>query len=168
MPAKSPFQVEHGAFEFKTLDSSGAQPPEYDISFVMYSNQRLIWPIEAKVVETDGALAEYTKEINDKFLTCRYGPFTGAGAMLAHLLKGKPSNVFKNIEERLNCRLVHHAHFSNRDHKTSDHQRTVPKGKRYPRDFRCHHMILGVGKSHIGEPRKPRRRRRRTTDVLAS
>jgi hypothetical protein len=158
MPPTSPFQVEHGAFEFETLESSAAQPPEYDISFVMYSNQRLIWPIEAKVLETDGTLAEYIKEINDNYLTCRYGPFTGEGAMLAYLLNGEPSKVFKNIEKKLNCKLIHHADFSNRDHKTSDHQRCVPKGKPYPRDFRCHHLVLGVGNSHIGESSTPLQR----------
>jgi len=148
MPPISPFQVEHGVFEFETLDSPGAQPPEYDISFVMYSNQRLIWPIEAKVLENDGTLAEYIKDINDNFLTCRYGPFTSEGAMLAYLLKGKPSKAFKKIEKRLNCILNHHPDFANRDHRTSDHQRTVPKGKPYPRDFRCHHLILEVGAVH--------------------
>lgn len=155
MPLASPFQVEHGVFEFETSHSPQAQPPEYDIAFVMYSNRGLMWPIEAKVLDTDGTLAEYMKEIKNNFLTCRYGPFTNEGAMLAYLLKGKPSKVFKNIENRLHCVLADHSGFPNRDHKTSDHHRTVPKGKDYPIDFRCHHLVLEVGAVHDREVTKP-------------
>lgn len=153
MLPESPYQVEHGAFEFETVHSQRAQPPAYDIAFVMNSNRRVMWPIEAKVLRTEGTLADYINEITNNYLTCRYGPFTSEGAMLGYLLKGKPCKVFQNIEKKLKCRLVHHPVFSDRDHKTSDHQRTVPTGKPYPRDFRCHHLVLMVGKENPDEPR---------------
>jgi len=157
MPSASPYDVEHGLYEFESLAGPSAQPPAYDIGFVPRANahKRRIWPIEAKVLETDCTLSEYVKEVRGNFLTCRYAPFSPEGAMLAYLLAGKPSVVFKNIEKLLDCCLYDYPVFRDRDHKTSDHQRTVPKGKDYPRDFRCHHLVLEVGTGHGPTGTKP-------------
>lgn len=148
MPLASPFDVEHGIFEFETLIAPKAQPPAYDAAFVLRANRRFIWPIEAKVLETDGTVTRYVNEITDNFLTCRYAPFSAEAAMLGYLLTGTPPKAFRNIENSLSCSLQQNSDFAMRQHRISDHQRTVPKGKNYPVNFRCHHLIFNVGASN--------------------
>lgn len=147
IPKESPFFLMHECFEFESQSQtfSNAQPPQYDIAFVLYSNQRIIWPVEAKVLKTDKALSEYVDEIKDNFLTCRYAPFVAQSAMLGYLLKGTPLKFFENLSMRLQCSLHQHPDFPGREHKTSDHKRIVPKGQNCPIDFRCHHLVLEVG-----------------------
>ena len=49
------------------------------------------------------------------------------------------------------CTLSHHPDFLDREHRTSDHKRTVPAGRNYPCDFRCHHLILEIPGEVHGE-----------------
>ena len=137
-----PFEVEQGQYENETRKPPPAQPPEYDIAFVLNSNPRAMWPVEAKALRTDSSTAAYVKELRENYLTCRYAPFSAGGAMLGYLFSGKPSTVFERVAERVPCSLTHHPGFSGRPHKVSDHSRAVPDGKPYPRSFRCHHLIL--------------------------
>jgi hypothetical protein len=103
-----------------------------------------MWPLEAKVLRSDGAVAPYVKDIQNEFLTCRYAPFSSEGGMLGYLLSGTPSKVFSSIEAKVHCPLTHHLKFPERDHKISNHKRTVPAGKPYPAVFRCHHLLLQI------------------------
>jgi hypothetical protein len=147
MPKASPFFVMHECYEFESQRPAvpNAQPPQYDIAFVLYSNHRIMWPIEAKVLSTDASLSEYVEEIMENFLTCRYAPFVVQGAMLGYLLKGVPSKFYNKLSEQLDCPLVQHADFPERNHRTSDHQRSVPPGKPYPAQFKCHHLVFEIG-----------------------
>lgn len=147
---ESPFYFQHKPDETETLHSDTAQPPEPDFGFRLWADPKQLWAIEAKVLTTDGNLAEYLKEVKNNFLKCRYSPWVDGGAMLAYLLEGEPAKVFANIKKKLPCKLADHPDFPNRDHRTSDHQRAVLKGKAYPKDFRCHHLVLCVGKAHLG------------------
>jgi hypothetical protein len=79
---------------------SRGQPPEYDLAYVLRADERIMWPLEAKVLETDGDVGEYIKDLKNEFLTCRYAPFSSEGAMLAYLLSGKPEIVFGNLAQR--------------------------------------------------------------------
>jgi hypothetical protein len=142
MSGDEPFEVEHGPFERETMQPSPAQPPQYDIAFVLNTDERIMWPMEAKVLETSGAVAEYIKDIHEQFLTCRYAPFAGEGAMLGYLLSGTTSDAFQNIATKTPCSLKNHPAFSSRPQKLSSHTRTVPAGKIYSSKFRCHHLIL--------------------------
>ena len=63
-----------------------------------------MWPLEAQVLKTDGAVSEYIKEINDNFMTCRYAPFSSEGGMLGYLLSGNPDKAFTNIAKKLPCK----------------------------------------------------------------
>ncbi|HEY9875811.1 MAG TPA: hypothetical protein V6D12_20435, partial [Candidatus Obscuribacterales bacterium] len=99
---------------------------------------------EAKILRSDGDVSKYINEITANFLKCRYAPFSSEAGMLGYLLKGLPNKAFTNIEAKVPCHLCDHPQFPNRDHKTSDHKRTVPSGKTYPADFRCHHLILKI------------------------
>ena len=142
MTGYEPFDVQHGPYENETRQPSPAQPPQYDIAFVLNQNPRIMWPLEAKVLRTDGAVAPYINDLKNEFLTCRYAPFSTEGAILGYLLSGKPDNVFRHLEAKFPCQLFHHPAFPDREHRYSDHPRHVPTGKSYPPHFRCHHLIL--------------------------
>jgi hypothetical protein len=144
MTGDEPFDVQHEVYEFESSKSSQAQPPQYDIAFILKANERVIWPLEAKILNSDGDVAEYIKEINGNFLTCKYAPFSSEAGMLGYLISGDPSTAFKNIAAKVPCELTHHPFFPNRNHKTSDHRRTVSLDKQYPIEFRCHHLLFNI------------------------
>ncbi|MGA2175770.1 MAG: hypothetical protein ABSH38_12400 [Verrucomicrobiota bacterium] len=142
MSGDEPFYIQHGPYERETMKPPPAQPPQYDLAFVLNANERVMWPLEAKVVEKPAAVVEYANEIQQQFLTCRYAPFCGEGAMLGYLLSGTSADTFNNIAVKISCKLENHPSFTTRSHKTSRHRRQVPVGKTYPPDFLCHHLIL--------------------------
>jgi hypothetical protein len=142
MSGDEPFYVQHGPYERETMRQPPAQPPEYDLAFVLREDERVMWPLEAKKLETDGAVGDYVDSLQERFLCCRYAPFSSEGAMLGYLLSGSPAIVFKNISAKVPCSLEDHPEFPDRPHRFSRHHRQVEAGKSYPRDFRCHHMIL--------------------------
>ena len=142
MSGYEPFDIQHGSYERETMMPPPSQPPQYDLAFVLRANERIMWPLEAKVLETDAKVGQYIKDINYEFLTCRYAPFSSEGAMVSYLLSGNPEKVFENIEAKIPCQLTTHPEFANRPHKFSEHKRSVKKGKPYPCEFRCHHLIF--------------------------
>jgi hypothetical protein len=142
MTGDEPFDIQHGPYERETMKARPAQPPQYDLAFVYRAAERIMWPLEAKVLETDGAVGEYVKDVKNEFLTCRYAPFSSEGAMLGYLLSGNPKNVFTNLAAKIPCCLTAHQDFSGRPHMMSEHQRQVEIGKPYPRDFCFHHLVL--------------------------
>ncbi len=144
MTGYEPFDIEQGVYEYETRVSAYAQPPLYDLAFVLKANPRIMWPLEAKVLRTDGDVGRYVNEMKSNFLTCRYAPFSVEGAMLGYLLAGDPANVLSNIEKDLPCYLDDYPDFHPHYHKTSDHNRSVPARKLYPSNFRCHHMIMSL------------------------
>jgi hypothetical protein len=101
-----------------------------------------LWPLEAKVLETPRALAEYERDVREEYLTCRYAPFSSSGAMLGYLISGSALDALANIAKKLGCVLDTVAEFPSRPHRLSNHRRSVPTGKPYPSDFRCHHLVL--------------------------
>lgn len=151
MTGDEPFYVMHDPYERETMLAPPSQPPQYDMAFVLKSDETIMWPMEAKVLETAGTVAEYVNDVRDQFLTCRYAPFTGSGAMLGYLLSGEPVDAFNNIAAKLPCTLNDRPAVSVRAHKISRHSRSVPLGKTYPQNFCCHHLILeyyGISRRH--------------------
>lgn len=142
MSGFEPYYVQHGSFERETMKPPPAQPPEYDLAFVLRADERVMWPIEAKVVETPTQIAKYAKDIQNEFLTCRYAPFTASGAMAGYLLSGKSADFFSNVSTKLGSPLDSVVQFSHRPNRQSDHDRQVPSGKHYPKGFRCYHIVL--------------------------
>jgi hypothetical protein len=142
MTGDEPFYVQHGPFERETMQPPPAQPPQYDIAFILRAEERIMWPMEAKVLETAGAVSEYIKDIHAQYLTCRYAPFSGEGAMLGYLLSGTADDAFQNIARKTPCKLEDHPTFTSRPQKLSRHTRNVPSGKAYPSKFCCHHLML--------------------------
>lgn len=145
MTGFEPFFVQHGPHEHESRKAAPAQPPTYDIAFVWYDNPRIMWPLEAKVLRTDASVAEYVKEVQTNFLTCRYSPFSNEAAMFGYLLSGDCELAFASIAHKGKWDLLPHDHFRKRDHRTSDHKRKVPEGKPYPAEFRCHHVLFRLG-----------------------
>lgn len=141
MTGLEPYYIQHGLFESQTRMPAPAQPPQYDLGFVLRANRRAIWPIEAKVLKTDGTVAEYVKDVKESYLNATYAPFSSEAAMLGYLLRGSPTTALARIAEALACTLDPHPGFDERDHKISHHIRTIPLGEKYPIEFTCNHLI---------------------------
>jgi hypothetical protein len=142
MSGYEPFYVQHGPYERETMKAPPAQPPQYDLAFVLNADERTMWPLETKVLEKASAVSEYVADIRQQFLTCRYAPFCSEGAMVGYLLSGTTADAFKNIEQKVPCTLENHPKFGARAHRISHHSRTVPLGKCYPAEFLCHHLMF--------------------------
>lgn len=142
MTGDEPFYIQHSPFEHETMQQPPAQPPEYDLAFVLRAQERIMWPLEAKVMQTPGTVAAYERDVREQYLTCRYAPFSDAGAMLGYLLSGSALNALACIEKKLGCVLAPVPAFATRPHRVSSHRRVIPPGKVYPADFMCHHLVL--------------------------
>ena len=142
MTGFEPFYIQHGSFERETMLPPPAQPPEYDLAFILRANEQIMWPIEAKVLETPNAVANYVSDVTEQFLTCRYAPFSSSGAMIGYLLKGNADDAFDTIAQKLACTLDPVFGLLEKKNRVSNHSRTVPAGKPYPADFWCYHLIL--------------------------
>ena len=137
-----PWDVQHGSYEYATRKASPAQPPQYDIAFVLRRNPRIMWPLEAKILRSDGALGPYTRDVRQEFLTGRYAPYVNGGAMLGYLLRGCPETVFRGISDRLACRLQPLRKFDSVRHQVSVHQRELDNPDFLSGAFWCHHLVM--------------------------
>lgn len=146
MTGDEPFDVQHESWEDENANLQ--RPSQNEITFIMRFNERLMFPIEVKVLKTDGQISEYIKDINEAFIPCIYAPFSYEGGMLGYLLSGNIQKAFEKIEKSLAAKLQQHPNFKDRLHKFSEHNRQVPQGKEefYPAKFRCHHLIFEIGK----------------------
>ncbi len=141
MSGFEPFEVQHGPYERASRQPAPAQPPQYDLAFSLRANERILWPLEAKVLPNDGTIGEYVRDIRDQYLTGRYAPFSREAAMVGYLLQGQPARVFMNVSQVLSCILQQYPAFPDRDHRISGHQRTL-SGNLQPTAFYCHHLIM--------------------------
>lgn len=137
-----PYYVQHGPYEYATRRPAPAQSPQYDLAFVLHQNPRIMWPLEAKLLRSDGTVAAYVQDLHNEFLTGRYAPYASSSAMLGYLLRGSPGKVFDNIETALACQLQPHPAFSTRHHRISDHSRNLTQADFVSGPFQCHHLIL--------------------------
>jgi hypothetical protein len=142
MTGDEPFYIQHGPYERETMKRPPAQPPTYDLAFVLRAEERIMWPLEAKVLETPYKTAEYVSDVHEQYVSCRYAPFTNSAAMLGYLLSGSALEALQDIEAKLKCTLGPVQAFINRPHRVSTHSRIVPADKPYPTNFYCHHLIL--------------------------
>jgi hypothetical protein len=124
------------------MKPSPAQPPQYDLAFILHADERIMWPLEAKVLENAVMVSEYVRDIQEEYLKGRYAPFSSEGAMLGYLLSGKPTDAFHNIAVKVSCEIEDHPNFLSRPQKLSRHVRSVSLAKAYPTTFCCHHLIM--------------------------
>ncbi len=142
MSGDEPFYIQHSPFERETMKAAPAQPPAYDLAFVLRADERIMWPIEAKVLETPKTVSKYIQDVQNEFLTCRYAPFSNSGAMLGYLLTGSTEDAFTEISKKLGCVLDTVPEHPTKPNRRSHHSRNVPSGKSYPAEFGCYHLIL--------------------------
>lgn len=140
MSGFEPFEIQHGPYERESRMPAPAQPPQYDLAFVLRSNGRIMWPLEAKVLPV--AFLQYIQDIRSQFVTCRYGPFSSEGAMVGYLVSEDEESMFERISSALSTTLEPHPAFLVRPHRISTHDRSVPTGKEYPRSFSVHHVLM--------------------------
>jgi len=140
MDGKAPYCLMHKPLENEKRKGPSPTP---DLGFVWRANLRAVFPLEAKVLRTDGSVSAYIKEITDNFLTGRYASFSSEAAMMGYLLSGCPERAFGSISDRLRCHLESHPSFLHRNHRCSDHLRRADE--RGNKHFRCHHMIVDFG-----------------------
>jgi len=142
MDGKPPYYLEHLPPENEKRASAQAAPPTPDLGFIWRQNRRANFPLEAKVLRTDGEVAEYVKEIVKNFLTFRYANFSSEAAMLGYLLHGHVEKAIENISSRLESPLEPYLPFRERNHRYSKHKRTGSGSTMPTTDFLCHHMII--------------------------
>ncbi|MHC4177488.1 MAG: hypothetical protein ACYSWU_08275 [Planctomycetota bacterium] len=140
-----PFGVIHEPPEQTRRKGGRARSPHPDICFTLYAHPRTMWPMEGKLLHSDGDVSRYVGEIKDNFLTGRYGPFSSEAAMLGYLMAGTAKAAFGAISSQLGCPLTHHPSFPDRDHKLSGHKRRDLPQKDCPRRFLCHHLVMQLG-----------------------
>lgn len=140
-----PFRVQHERSELMSPLRKRPRPPQCDIGFVWRADERIMWPVEAKILRSASNVAPYLTEVTDNYLICRKAPLSSGGAMLGYLLSGSPHEAFENISAGLRCTLQNEPNFSGRNHKTSDHERTAETCRDSPREFRCHHLLVEIG-----------------------
>src|SRR5437879_3151545 len=56
MSGDEPFVIQHGPYERETMQTPPAQPPQYDLAFILRADERIMWPLEATVLETASAV----------------------------------------------------------------------------------------------------------------
>lgn len=137
-----PYYIQHGPYEYATRQPAPAQPPQYDMAFVLHQNRRVMWPLEAKILRSDNTVARYVKAVKCEFLTGRYAPYTSSAAMLGYLLQGSPARAFGKIGVALACAMRTHGSFNTRNHRISDHSRNLTQPGFASGPFRCHHLMM--------------------------
>lgn len=111
-------------------------PPSYDMGFAHRKYKHLILPVEAKLLPSAKALAEYMKDVELKYIGGVAAPMVGECGMIGYLLAGSCDDVFVGLTMRLGQQLLRLEPFEKREHRTSSHERTA-----CPR-LRIHHMVM--------------------------
>ncbi len=138
------FVPKHEPWEFHGLKDRSARPPSCDLGFVLLSNRRIRWSVEAKVLKTPNAVAGYIEDIQ-KYLDGRSAPFSTQSAIGAYLISGDSDGLFKTLSKKLNCQLNGSDEFPTRPHRCSEHQReTKDLTKGMQNSFICHHLVFSL------------------------
>jgi hypothetical protein len=123
--------------ELQTRPAAPGRPPAYDFAFVFNENQRIAWPIEAKVVPTSNTLAAYLSDVA-KFVTGAAAPLTGEGGVIAYLLQGPELDFLAALGKKLSEPLATPtaAALLCRAHRISQHEISgAPQ-------LRLHHLVM--------------------------
>lgn len=131
--------IPHHEFpENESAPGGSGKPPASDICFIWYHNQRVSWPIEAKVLKTPGTLSEYLGD-TAKFEKGIAAPLVGEGAQIAYLLTGTTHEFLMNLSTRITSPLQTVPEFSTRPHRASSHARLgSPALKLHHLAMHCH------------------------------
>ena len=138
------FVPKHEPWEFENLTNRRARPRSCDLGFVLRSNRRIRWSVEAKVLKSSNAIADYLKDLQ-KYLDGKSSPLSMQSALGAYLIGGDADDVFATILKSLDCEMKPHRQFSSRPHRVSEHERNpdfLPNGM--PSGFLCHHLVFSL------------------------
>ena len=122
--------------EFVSRKGGKAMPPSYDMGFAHLRHKHWILPVEAKVLPSSRALAEYMKDVELKYIGGVKAPMVGECGMIGYLIAGSCDDVFVGLTMRLGQQLLRLEPFEKREHRTSSHERAA-----CPR-LRIHHMVM--------------------------
>ncbi len=138
------FIPKHEPWEWQAITRRSARPPSCDLGFVLMSNRRIRWAVEAKVLESPTAISDYLADLQ-KYLDGRSAPFAAESALGAYLVSGASDEVFTAIAQRLNCELKPHEDFPSRPHRCSEHERSSTQlTEGMPTKFICHHLVFSL------------------------
>ena len=138
------FMPQHESWELQNITLRSARPPSCDLGFVLLSNRRIQWAVEAKVLRSPGALAEYLADLQ-KYLDGSSAPFSNESALGAYLVAGISDDVFAEISKRVKCVLKQHPDFSERPHRCSEHTRSPEATSRgLSALFVYHHLVFSL------------------------
>lgn len=138
------FIPHHESWEFQNLSERSARPPSNDLGFVLLSNRRIRWSIEAKVLKTATAIADYLGDLK-KYLDGKSSPFSTQAALGAYLIAGDANDTLASIGESLGVTLRKHQSFPTRAHQLSTHKRNFNDlPDEMPSEFTCHHLIFAL------------------------
>jgi hypothetical protein len=132
-------RLQHEPWEFTDAHT---RPPQPDFAFVIIARREARWPMEGKILQTDGAIADYVREIKDNFATGTYGSASTEAALLGYLLSGRPEIAFATIEVTLNISLLPHPAFNRRMHRMSVHSRGNAGAPNHLGPLRLHHLLM--------------------------
>jgi len=141
-PKNCPFHIQHTPPEPATRRTPSRPPPAPDFGFFPWEDRRAMFPLEAKVLQTDGDLSKYLKALRSSFLQCRYAPHSSEGVMIGYLFAGDPTVVFKKLRGQLRTQLKQLPAFPTEPHRCSEHERKARRCRNCPPKFRCHHLVL--------------------------
>jgi hypothetical protein len=142
MPKNCPFDIQHTPPELSRRRTSSRPPPAPDFGFFPRTDRRVMFPLEAKVLQTEGNLSEYLKALRTRFLQCRYAPHSSEGTMIGYLLSGDDEITFRKLKSKLRTNLEVHPDFLLRPHRVSHHLRKHKRCKNSPATFCCHHLLM--------------------------
>jgi hypothetical protein len=134
----------HEPWEFQNLATRSARPRSCDLGFVLVSNRRIRWSVEAKVVSSPNAISDYLGDLR-KYLDGLTSPFSTEAALGAYLIAGNATDMLQAIEHALHIHVRQHAKFPHRPHGLTSHQRStakLPAGM--PGAFLCHHLVFSL------------------------
>lgn len=144
---EEPFLPTREVPDFESRTSPTAMPRSNDFGFkIRGGDLSLVWPLEAKVISGNEQVALYVADLTSKYLACRSSPFSSEGGLVGYLRGPEAEDVFPQIGKLIGADLVALARFTDRHHRVSDHARYVPHGKSYPKDFRCHFLLMALVK----------------------
>lgn len=134
----------HEPWEWQDITHRSARPPSCDLGFVLRSNRRIRWAVEAKVLQSPTAIGDYVADLQ-KFLDSRSAPFSTESALGAYLISGMPEELFAAVAERISCEMKSCSDFPSRPHRCSEHDRRSEKlNKGIPTVFVCHHLVFSL------------------------
>jgi hypothetical protein len=138
------FIPKHEPWEWQAIAGRSARPPSCDLGFVLLSNRRIRWSVEAKVLLSPDDVREYLADLQ-KYIDGRSAPFATESALGAYLISGESDGVFTAIAKGLNCELKPREDFSPRPHCCSEHERSSTRlTDGMPTIFICHHLVFSL------------------------